>query len=54
LRPRWNAPPADRAVAEVVELVRHFRLDLVDIVDDSFLVDRQRGVGWPAALSNPA
>jgi radical SAM superfamily enzyme YgiQ (UPF0313 family) len=40
----WNALPADRVVAEVVELVRRFRLDLVDIVDDNFLVDRQRGV----------
>jgi len=40
----WNALPADRVVAEVVELVRRLRLDLVDIVDDNFLVDRQRGV----------
>jgi anaerobic magnesium-protoporphyrin IX monomethyl ester cyclase len=40
----WNALPADRVVAEVVDLVRRFRLDLVDIVDDNFLVDRQRGV----------
>jgi radical SAM superfamily enzyme YgiQ (UPF0313 family) len=36
--------PAERVVSEVVELVRRFRLDLVDIVDDNFLVDRQRGV----------
>ena len=40
----WNALPAARVVAEVVGLVRRFRLDLVDIVDDNFLVDRQRGV----------
>ncbi len=40
----WNALPADRVVAEVVELVRRFQLDLVDIVDDNFLVDRQRGI----------
>jgi anaerobic magnesium-protoporphyrin IX monomethyl ester cyclase len=40
----WNALPANRVVAEVVELVRRFRLDLVDIVDDNFLVDRERGI----------
>jgi radical SAM superfamily enzyme YgiQ (UPF0313 family) len=40
----WNALPADRVVGEVVDLVQRFRLDLVDIVDDNFLVDRQRGV----------
>jgi anaerobic magnesium-protoporphyrin IX monomethyl ester cyclase len=40
----WNALPADRVVAEAVELVRRFRLDVLDIVDDNFLVDRQRGI----------
>ena len=40
----WNALAAPRVVAEVVELVRNYRLDLVDIVDDNFLVDRQRGI----------
>jgi radical SAM superfamily enzyme YgiQ (UPF0313 family) len=40
----WNALPADRVVREVVDLVGRFRLDLVDIVDDNFLVDRQRGI----------
>jgi anaerobic magnesium-protoporphyrin IX monomethyl ester cyclase len=40
----WNALPAERVVEEVVELVKRFRLDLVDIVDDNFLVDRQRGI----------
>jgi radical SAM superfamily enzyme YgiQ (UPF0313 family) len=40
----WNALPPERVVSEVVELVRRFQLDLVDIVDDNFLVDRQRGV----------
>src|SRR5207244_7927882 len=40
----WNALPADRVVREVVELVRRFRLELVDIVDDNFLVDRGRGI----------
>jgi radical SAM superfamily enzyme YgiQ (UPF0313 family) len=40
----WNALPAERVVEEVTNLVRDFRLDLVDIVDDNFLVDRQRGI----------
>src|SRR5215471_6765186 len=40
----WNALPSERVVAEVTELVRRFRLDLVDIVDDNFLVDRARGI----------
>jgi len=40
----WNALPADRVVSEVTELVRRFRLSLVDIMDDNFLVDRERGV----------
>jgi radical SAM superfamily enzyme YgiQ (UPF0313 family) len=40
----WNALPAERVVAEVANLVRRFKLDLVDIVDDNFLVDRERGV----------
>src|SRR5215813_3395870 len=40
----WNALPAERVVQELVELVKRFRLDLVSIVDDNFLVDRQRGI----------
>jgi radical SAM superfamily enzyme YgiQ (UPF0313 family) len=40
----WNALPAERVVAEAVALVRRFRLDVLDIVDDNFLVDRQRGI----------
>jgi len=40
----WNALPAERVVSEVVDLVRKYRLDMVDIIDDNFLVDRQRGV----------
>jgi anaerobic magnesium-protoporphyrin IX monomethyl ester cyclase len=40
----WNALPASRVVSEIVELVRRYRLDMVDIIDDNFLVDRQRGV----------
>lgn len=40
----WNALPAERVVSEIVDLVRRYRLELVDIIDDNFLVDRQRGV----------
>jgi radical SAM superfamily enzyme YgiQ (UPF0313 family) len=40
----WNALPAERVVSEVTELVRKFRLSLVDIMDDNFLVDQKRGV----------
>src|SRR5207237_1949784 len=40
----WNALPAARVVSEMTELVRRFRLEMVDIIDDNFLVDRQRGV----------
>jgi radical SAM superfamily enzyme YgiQ (UPF0313 family) len=38
----WNALPAER--------VSHFRLQLVSVVDDNFLVDRQRGVEIAAGL----
>jgi anaerobic magnesium-protoporphyrin IX monomethyl ester cyclase len=40
----WNALPAAQVVSEVIDLVRTMRLDMVDIIDDNFLVDRQRGV----------
>ena len=40
----WNALPAARVATEMTDLVRRFRLDMVDIIDDNFLVDRQRGI----------
>jgi radical SAM superfamily enzyme YgiQ (UPF0313 family) len=46
----WNALPAERVVTEVVDLVKKFRLDLVDIVDDNFLVDRKRGIDIAAGF----
>ena len=46
----WNALPAERVVRELVDVVRRFRLDLVSIVDDNFLVDRQRGIDIAAGL----
>jgi radical SAM superfamily enzyme YgiQ (UPF0313 family) len=50
----WNALPAERVVCELVDLVRRFRLDLVSVVDDNFLVDRQRGVDIAAGLARSA
>jgi anaerobic magnesium-protoporphyrin IX monomethyl ester cyclase len=46
----WNALPAERVVQELVDVVGRFRLDLVSIVDDNFLVDRQRGIDIAAGL----
>jgi radical SAM superfamily enzyme YgiQ (UPF0313 family) len=40
----WNALHAERVVRELVDVVTRFRLEFVSIVDDNFLVDRQRGV----------
>ena len=40
----WNALPQRRVVREVVALVDKYGLDLVDIIDDNFLVDPRRGV----------
>ena len=40
----WNALAPDRVVREIIDLVRRYRLDMVDIVDDNFLVDTRRGV----------
>src|SRR5207344_140525 len=39
-----NALSSDRVVRELVETVTRFRLQLVSVVDDNFLVDRDRGV----------
>ncbi len=46
----WNALPADRVVRELVDVVRRFRLELVSVVDDNFLVDRQRGIDIASGL----
>jgi hypothetical protein len=45
-----NALPAKRVVDELVDVVTRFRLDLVSVVDDNFLVDRERGVEIAAGL----
>lgn len=40
----WNALSPERVVRELVETVTRFQLQLVSVVDDNFLVDRERGV----------
>lgn len=41
---KWNALEADQVVEEVSDLVRRYRLSLLWVVDDNFLVDRNRAV----------
>jgi anaerobic magnesium-protoporphyrin IX monomethyl ester cyclase len=42
---KWNALPPDQVAAETCDLVRRFGLELLWIVDDNFMVDRERAVG---------
>ena len=39
---KWNALPAEQAVQEMLQLTRSYRLELLWVVDDNFLVDRDR------------
>jgi radical SAM superfamily enzyme YgiQ (UPF0313 family) len=39
---KWNALPAEQFVEETVDLTRRYRLDLLWVVDDNFLVDLDR------------
>jgi len=41
---KWNAIEADQVVEETTDLVTRYGLELLWIVDDNFLVDRQRAV----------
>jgi anaerobic magnesium-protoporphyrin IX monomethyl ester cyclase len=41
---KWNALPADQVVEEMTDLVKRYRLELLWVVDDNFLVDRARAV----------
>ena len=41
---KWNALEADQVVEEVTDLVSRYRLSLLWVVDDNFLVDRARAV----------
>lgn len=42
---QWNALPADQASSEMCDLAERYRLQLLWVVDDNFLVDRDRAVG---------
>ncbi|MEW5974617.1 MAG: radical SAM protein [Acidobacteriota bacterium] len=46
----WNALPAGQVVTELTDLVRRYRLELVWVVDDNFLVDRARAVAIAEGL----
>lgn len=39
---KWNALPAEQVVQEMLQLTRSYRLELLWVVDDNFLVDRDR------------
>lgn len=41
---KWNALSAEQVVAEIAELVPRYNLQLLWVVDDNFLVDRNRAV----------
>jgi radical SAM superfamily enzyme YgiQ (UPF0313 family) len=47
---KWNALDPDQVVEETTDLVRRYRLQLLWIVDDNFLVDHQRAVGIAEGL----
>jgi radical SAM superfamily enzyme YgiQ (UPF0313 family) len=40
----WKPLAPERAVAEMTELVRRYRLQLVDVIDDNYLVRRDRAL----------
>ncbi len=41
---KWNALPAEQASAEMCDLVSRYGLELLWVVDDNFLVDRDRAL----------
>jgi anaerobic magnesium-protoporphyrin IX monomethyl ester cyclase len=47
---KWNALEAGQVVEELSDLVTRYRLQLVWVVDDNFLVDRSRAVGIAEGL----
>src|SRR5581483_4454392 len=47
---KWNALDADQVVEEITDLVTHYRLSLLWVVDDNFLVDRERALGIAEGL----
>ena len=42
---KWNALPPEQVAEETCDLVTRYGLELLWIVDDNFLVDRERAVG---------
>jgi radical SAM superfamily enzyme YgiQ (UPF0313 family) len=47
---KWNALDPDQVVAETTDLVSRYRLELLWIVDDNFLIDRERALGIAEGL----
>jgi anaerobic magnesium-protoporphyrin IX monomethyl ester cyclase len=47
---KWNALEPEQVAEETTELVSRYRLQLLWIVDDNFLVDRERALGIAEAL----
>ena len=47
---KWNALDPDQVVEETTDLVSRYNLELLWIVDDNFLVDRERAVGIAEGL----
>jgi anaerobic magnesium-protoporphyrin IX monomethyl ester cyclase len=47
---KWNALPPDQVVRETVDLARRYRLQLLWVVDDNFLVDLDRARAIAAGL----
>jgi anaerobic magnesium-protoporphyrin IX monomethyl ester cyclase len=47
---QWNALDPDQVVEETTDLVTRYRLQLLWIVDDNFLVDRERALGIAEGL----
>jgi anaerobic magnesium-protoporphyrin IX monomethyl ester cyclase len=47
---KWNALDPEQVVEETTDLVTRYRLGLLWIVDDNFLVDRERAIGIAEGL----
>jgi len=47
---KWNALEPEQVVAETTDLATRYRLQLIWIVDDNFLVDRDRALGIAEGL----
>src|ERR1039457_348893 len=47
---KWNALDPDQVVEETTDLVSRYNLELLWIVDDNFLIDRDRAVGIAEGL----